>query len=99
MAEPTQETDSSVREQGLLARQRALEGAVRQWENDLIAEGHTRNGGENERNIRALKARRTVLWEESRSVSRALKQIRRARMPTGNGVPERWRRWIGVDRA
>lgn len=98
MAEKTQDADSFIGEQGLLERQRALKSAVRQWENNLIAEGHTRNSDGNERNIRALKARRMALRAEARYVSRALREIRRARTWTGRGVGTSWWRWIGIHR-
>jgi len=96
MAEQPQAADPSAEEQGLLERRHGLESAVLQWENDLIAEGRSSNPGENERNIHALKARRMVLYENARTVDRAIKEIRRAHPWTSSGVPTRLRRWIGV---
>lgn len=87
---------AALQEQELLERQRGLERAVRRWENDLIAEGYTSNPEENERNIRALKARRVDLFEQSRRVSRAGKEIRQTRARSGSEDPGLWRRWIRV---
>jgi hypothetical protein len=50
-----------------------------QWEGDMILEGKTRDARENERNIRALKARRWALQQEIETVGRGLKEIQRAR--------------------
>jgi len=79
MTEQMQGTDSHRQEQDLLERQRGLEGALYQWEGDMILEGKTRDARENERNLRALKARGWILHQEIETVGRGLKKIQRAR--------------------
>jgi hypothetical protein len=79
MTEQMQGTDSHRQELHMLVRQRGLESALYQWEGDMILEGKTRDARENERNIRALKARRWTLQQEIETVGRGLKEIQRAR--------------------
>lgn len=72
-----------ARQQALLERQAGLEGALHRWHDGMIAEEHTRDAGQNERNIRALRARATGLHQELRNARRELKVIRRAQNKLG----------------
>lgn len=77
MTAESQAPSRDQREADLLAHQRGLEGAVQAWHNDVIAEGHHTDRRTNETNIRALKARRTVLEEQITATRRALRAIRK----------------------
>jgi hypothetical protein len=94
MAETTQGAGASAPESGLLReRLRGIAGAMRQSEDDLFAERFTGDRGENERNLRAIKARRAVLYEESRQIHGALREIQRGARRAGNGSPHWWQPW------
>ena len=81
-------------ESGLLQeRLRGIAGAMRQSEDDLFAERFTADRGENESNLRAIKARRAVLYEETRQIHGALREIRRGARRAGTGNAHWWQPW------
>ena len=93
MAETNSGAGAGAPESGLLQeRLRGIAGAMRQSEDDLFAERYTGNRGENEGNLRAIKARRADLYEESRQVRRALKEIQRGARRAESGDTHWWQR-------
>lgn len=94
MTEAIQEASAFAPEPGRLQeRLRAIAGAMRQSEDDLFAERHTGDRVENERNLRAIKARRAVLYEESRQIHSALRNTRRSPTGAGSGDAHWWQPW------